>query len=64
MKPGDVDIKHSTRVTELSDAWAFVMEQLEGIDLHQIEITAQSWRNEDDEDWTDTYLVEVSGRVL
>lgn len=60
---GAVDVAHTTRVESLAEAWAFVMEKLEGIDLHSIKIVAQDWRLEDSDEWHDTFLVTVSGRV-
>lgn len=60
---GSVDVTHTTRVETLSEAWGFVMEKLEGLDLHKIEMTAQDWKQDDGDDWHDTYLVTVSGRV-
>jgi len=60
---GKHDITHSTRVTELAEAWAFVMDKLDGLDLHSIELRAQHWRQDDDDEWQDTILVRVSGRV-
>ena len=63
MMLGAQDITHSTRVKELSEAWAFVMEKLDGLDLLSINITAQDWRRDDDEEWVETFLVKVSGRV-
>lgn len=58
-----VDIKQTTRVTVLAEAWVFVMDKLEGLDLHSINITAQDWKADDSSDWVNTFLVEVSGRM-
>jgi hypothetical protein len=63
MKLGATDIEYSTRVTELTNAWSFIMEKLEGLEVLQISITAQDWKHEDDDTWTDTFLVKACGRV-
>lgn len=63
MKPGVTDVTFSTRATELTDAWAFVMEKLEGHELLEINITAQDWRQEDGDDWVETFLVSVQVRL-
>lgn len=63
MKLGAVDIEHTTRVETLPEAWVFIMEKLEGLDALTVKITAQDWRPEDETEWTDTFLVQVCGRV-
>lgn len=62
MKLGAVDVEFTTRVLTLPEAWTFVMEKLEGLEVLTVEITAQEWRAEDDAEWTDTFKVAVCGR--
>ena len=59
MKLGAVDVEYTTRVRTPPEAWAFLMEHLEEGELLSMKMTAQEWRHEDDDEWTDTLLVSV-----
>jgi hypothetical protein len=61
------DITYETRVSEIGEAWAFIIDKLDGLDMHSIELVSQWWKPEgalDSEEWQDTIKVKVSGRML
>ena len=63
MKPGVTDVTFSTRVTDLPAAWVFVMEKLGEHELLSVQITAQDWKQDEDTEWVETFLVSVEVRL-